>query len=80
MKDGDIYKNTVNEARPIGTGSQGDKLLMEDVEWAFFEQFIAAIQGHGGRPASNHRLVLDGIFWIERTGAHWRDLPGEFDK
>ena len=53
---------------------------MEDAEWAFFEQFIIAIRGRGGRPASNHRLVLDGIFWIARTGAQWRDLPEEFGK
>ena len=56
------------------------RLLMEDSEWAVFEQFIAAIRGRGGRPASNHRLVLDGIFWIARTGAQWRDLPEEFGK
>lgn len=53
---------------------------MEDAEWAFFEQFIVAIRGRGGRPASDHRLVLDGIFWIARTGAQWRDLPEEFGK
>ena len=38
------------------------------------------MRGQGGRPASNHRLVLDGIFWISRTGAAWRDLPEEFGK
>ena len=55
-------------------------LLMKDPEWAFFEQFISAIRGRGGRKASNHRLVLDGVFWIARTGAQWRDLPEEFGK
>ncbi|WP_083850590.1 transposase [Rhodovulum sp. PH10] len=29
-------------------------------------------------PAGDHRRVLDGIFWIARTGAPWRDLPHEF--
>ena len=53
---------------------------MEDAEWAFFEPFIARIRGQGGRKASNHRLVLDGVFWIARTGAQWRDLPEEFGK
>ncbi|WP_413840884.1 MULTISPECIES: IS5 family transposase [Alphaproteobacteria] len=53
---------------------------MEDAEWAFFEPFLMAVRGQGGRPASNHRLVLDGIFWIARTGAAWRDLPEEFGK
>ncbi len=56
------------------------RLLMEDGEWVFFEPFIVAIRGRGGRPAGNHRLVLDGIFWITRTGAQWRDLPEEFGK
>jgi transposase len=56
------------------------RLLMEDAEWTFFEPFITGIRGRGGRPASNHRLVLDGVFWIARTGAQWRDLPEEFGK
>ena len=56
------------------------RLLMADEEWAFFEAFILAIRGRGGRPASNHRRVLDGVFWIARTGAQWRDLPEEFGK
>jgi len=25
-------------------------------------------------------LTLDGVFWIARTGAPWRDLPKEFGK
>ncbi len=33
-----------------------------------------------GRPPADRRLVVDGIFWILRTGAPWRDLPGEFGK
>lgn len=53
---------------------------MENAEWAFFEPFITGIRGRGGRPASNHRQVLDGIFWIARTGSQWRDLPDEFGK
>ena len=54
--------------------------LMSDDEWVFFEAFITAIRGRGGRPAEDHRLVLDGVFWITRTGAPWRDLPEEFGK
>ena len=54
--------------------------LISDEEWAFFERFILAARAPNGRKATNHRLVLDGIFWIARTGAPWRDLPGEFGK
>lgn len=56
------------------------RLLMEDAEWAFFEPFIVAIRGRGGRPATDHRLVPDAVFWIARTGSPWRDLPEEFGK
>jgi len=31
-----------------------------------------------GRPAKDARLMLNGILWILRTGAPWRDLPEEF--
>ncbi len=52
--------------------------LMSDEEWRLFEPFVAASSPQGGRPANNHRRVLDAIFWIARTGAPWRDLPAEF--
>jgi transposase len=45
---------------------------MSDAEWSFFEPFVRASTG---RP-SDYRRVLDGIFWVTRTGAPWRDLPG----
>ena len=54
--------------------------LMSDEEWAFHERFILAVRAPNGRKPANHRLVLDGIFWIARTGAPWRDLPEEFGK
>jgi transposase len=54
--------------------------LMSDDEWAFHERFILAIRAPNGRKPVNHRLVLDGIFWIARTGSPWRDLPEEFGK
>ena len=54
--------------------------LMSDEEWAFHEGFIQAIRAANGRKPTNHRRVLDGIFWIARTGSPWRDLPEEFGK
>ena len=53
---------------------------MSDEEWAFFERFIFAVRAPNGRKPTNHRLVLDGLFWIARTGAPWRALPVEFGK
>ena len=53
---------------------------MSEEEWAFCEPVLVAIRGVGGRRPSDHRRVLDGVFWIARTGAPWRDLPEEFGK
>ena len=53
---------------------------MSDEERAFFERFILAVLAPNGSKPTNHRLVLDEIVWIARTGAPWRDLPEEFWK
>lgn len=34
----------------------------------------------GGRPAKSHRQMLNGMLWILRTGAPWRDLPPRYGK
>ena len=52
--------------------------LMSDEEWAFFAPFVVETGPKRGRPPRNHRRVLDGVFWIARTGSPWRDLPESF--
>jgi transposase len=32
----------------------------------------------GGRPPANDRDCLEGILWVLRSGARWRDLPKDF--
>jgi len=33
-----------------------------------------------GRPALDHRRVVNGILWVLRTGAPWRDMPERYGK
>jgi transposase len=54
--------------------------LMSDQEWSCLEPFVMCNVASGGRRPKNHRLVLDGVFWIARTGVPWRDLPDHFGK
>jgi hypothetical protein len=35
-------------------------------------------QATTGRPAVEHRLIVEGILWVMRTGSAWRDLPQRF--
>ena len=43
--------------------------LMSDEEWAFFAPFVIETGPKRGRPPKDHRRVLDGVFWIARTGS-----------
>ena len=54
--------------------------LMTDQEWAIFAPLLTMPCLRGRRPPLNHRHRLDGILWICRTGAPWRDLPEAFGK
>jgi transposase len=52
--------------------------FMSNEEWAFFAPFVFGSGPKRGRPPKDHRLVLDGVFLIARTGVQWRDLPDFF--
>jgi transposase len=52
---------------------------MSDDQWECIEDLFPK-PAATGRPPRNPRDMMDGIFWILRTGAPWRDLPEEFGK
>ncbi len=55
------------------------RLQLSNQQWQRVNSMIP--QGKpGGRPPLDRRPILDGILWILRTGAPWRDLPKEFGK
>ena len=31
--------------------------------------------GKQGRPRKDNRIILNGMVWLARSGAPWRDLP-----
>lgn len=52
--------------------------MLTDAQWARLEPLLPPLRGHWGRPFKDHRLVVEGIIYRNRTGVAWRDLPGEF--
>jgi hypothetical protein len=46
---------------------------LTDFEWAAITSFLP--NKPRGIPRVDDRRVLNGIFWVLRSGAPWRDLP-----
>jgi transposase len=51
---------------------------LTDEQWTLVEPHFPRSKARTGRPPSDPRLMLNGIFWILGTGAPWRDLPERF--
>ncbi len=49
---------------------------LTDYEWTVIRPMLP--NKPRGVPRANDRRVLNGIFWVLRSGAPWRDLPGTF--
>jgi len=51
---------------------------LTDAQWERLVPLLPPQRPHTGRPANDHRTVLNGIVWMLRTGAPWRDLPERY--
>jgi transposase len=51
-----------------------------DAEWSIVEPLLPFPQRADGRgrPPADTRAVLNGVLWILRTGAQWRELPEKY--
>ena len=46
--------------------------------WERIQPLLPAQKPKTGRPSLSHRQVINGILWVLRTGAPWRDLPKRY--
>ena len=63
------------------TGSRtAPKPFLNDSQWKLIEDLFPEpeMTSRGGRPPIPPRPCLEGILWILRTGARWRDLPERY--
>ena len=54
------------------------RTLLSEERWRKIQPLLPPEIGYWGRPAAPHRKIIEGILWIFRTGAPWRDLPPEY--
>ena len=47
-------------------------------EWEKIAPLLPPQKPKVGRPASDHRRIVNGILWVVRTGASWRRLPARY--
>ena len=51
---------------------------LTDDQWAALAPHLPPQRAATGRPAKDHRTVVEAVLWRLRTGAPWRDLPARF--
>jgi transposase len=55
-----------------------DRLNLGDEQWERIAPHLLGKKGDPGRSGKDNRLFLEGVLWIARVGAPWRDLPETF--
>jgi len=51
---------------------------IRDDQWKRIAPLLPGKSSDPGRTAADNRLFVDGVLWIARTGAPWRDLPTRY--
>jgi transposase len=53
---------------------------LTDEQWERLEPLLPPEKPTTGRPNQDHRRMIKGMLWIDRTGAPWRDMPEHYGK
>ena len=62
-------------------GSRTDPTVeLTNEQWNLIKDLLACDPPgpQGGRPKANARACFNGIMWVLRTGARWKDIPEEY--
>ena len=55
-----------------------DRLILSDAQWERMSGHIIGGPHSRGSTGRDNRMFVEGVLWIVRTGAPWRDLPAAF--
>ncbi|MCD6057593.1 MAG: putative transposase, partial [Thermomicrobiales bacterium] len=51
---------------------------LTDAQWEQLHPLLPPQKPRTGRPAKDHRTILNGIIWVLRTGSPWRALAERY--
>jgi len=54
--------------------------LLSEKQWLKIKPLLPQSKSgaKGGRPPADNRAVIEGVLWVLKTGARWRDLPPQY--
>ena len=55
-------------------------MKLTEGEWSRISEFLQGQRGVYKAKSADTRQFLDGVYWVLRTGAQWRELPEAFGK
>ena len=53
---------------------------LTDAQWNLIKDHLPGKRSDPGRTAKDNRRFVDGVLWLARTGAPWRDLPERYGR
>ncbi len=56
------------------------RTLLSDAQWDRIKDLVPGKESDRGVTGRDNRVFVEGVLWVARTGAPWRDLPAEFGK
>ena len=66
-------------ANPLARYAPGtERRESSDAQWERLRPLLPPQKPRTGQPVKGPRTVLEGILWVLRTGAPWRDLPERY--
>ncbi len=52
--------------------------ILTDEQWERLAPLLPPQKPKTGRTNKDHRTIVNGMLWLTRTGAPWRDLPADY--
>jgi putative transposase len=57
-----------------------ERYELSDAQWERIGALLPGKAGDPGRTGVDNRSFVNGVLWVLRSGAHWRDVPERYGK